>query len=164
MVEQELRSRVVSIMEEWLGRNEANGGHKAIIDLYNTQSPLPRGYRVQYTDEWCATAVSAAFLMAGLADIGFQECSCSRMLELYRTAGRWMEDDGYAPAPGDVILYDWQDSGVRDNTGAPDHVGIVESCDGSTVRTIEGNSDDACRRSAYGVGSPFIMGYGACSF
>jgi hypothetical protein len=56
------------------------------------------------------------------------------------------------------VFFDW------DGDGVSDHVGIVESCDGSTVRTIEGNSDDACRRSAYGVGSPFIMGYGACSF
>ncbi|MFR3090331.1 MAG: CHAP domain-containing protein [Eggerthella lenta] len=58
----------------------------------------------------------------------------------------------------DIVFFDW------DGDGVSDHVGIVESCDGSTVRTIEGNSDDACRRSAYGVGSPFIMGYGACSF
>ena len=66
--------------------------------------------------------------------------------------------EGSAPAPGDIAFFDW------DGDGVSDHVGIVESCDGSTVHTIEGNSDDACRRSAYGVGSPFIMGYGACSF
>ena len=76
---------------------------------------------------------------------------------VFKAAGRWLPG-GSAPAPGDIVFFDW------DGDGVSDHVGIVESCDGSTVRTIEGNSDDACRRSAYGVGSPFIMGYGACSF
>lgn len=75
-------------------------------------------------------------------------CCCESAQEIVR----------YPPAPGDIVFFDW------DGDGVSDHVGIVESCDGSTVRTIEGNSDDACRRSAYGVGSPFIMGYGACSF
>ena len=41
-----------------------------------------------------------------------------------------------------------------------DHVGIVESCDGSTVHTIEGNTSDSCARRSYRVGSASILGYG----
>ena len=48
--EQELRQSVVSIMQGWIGWSEANGKHKKIIDLYNTQKPLQRGYKVKYTD------------------------------------------------------------------------------------------------------------------
>lgn len=43
MTELELRSKVVAVMRGWLGWSEANGKFKAIIDLYNTQKPLPRG-------------------------------------------------------------------------------------------------------------------------
>ena len=86
--ELELRNKVVSIMRGWLGWSEANGKFKAIIDLYNTQRPLPRGYAVQYDDEWCATTVTAAGMAAGLHDIILGECSCSKMIELFRGAGR----------------------------------------------------------------------------
>lgn len=41
------------------------------------------------------------------------------MVRLYQELGRWVEDDAYVPSPGDVIFYDWQDSGVGDNAGQP---------------------------------------------
>lgn len=71
----------------------------------------------------------------------------------FKDAGRW-QDRGYAPQPGDIVFFDWGSDGVSD------HVGIVESCDGSTVYTIEGDSDDACQRNCYGIDSASIMGYG----
>lgn len=69
MTVQELRSHLVKTAREWLGYSEANGKFKGIIDLYNTQRPLPRGYAVQYDDEWCATYVTAVGIQAGLHDI-----------------------------------------------------------------------------------------------
>ena len=42
--ELELRNKVVEVMRGWLGWSETNGKYRAIIDLYNTQDPLPRGY------------------------------------------------------------------------------------------------------------------------
>lgn len=51
---------VLDVMRGWLGFSEANGKFKEIIDLYNRVKPLPRGYAVQYSDEWCDTCVSAA--------------------------------------------------------------------------------------------------------
>ncbi len=44
--------------------------------------------------------------------------------------------------------------------GGADHVGIVESRDGSTVHTIEGNTSDSCARRSYRVVSSSILGYG----
>lgn len=67
----------------------------------------------------------------------------------HRWAGR-----GYSPRPGDFIFFDYEQDGVLD------HVGIVESCDGKAVTTIEGNSSDACKRNSYVVGSSSIAGYG----
>jgi len=64
MTEAQLRQKVVSVMVGWLGLSEVNGGHRKIIDIYNGQKPLPVGYKVKYTDDWCATGVSAAFIQA----------------------------------------------------------------------------------------------------
>lgn len=159
MTESQLRQRVVDVMRGWLGWSEANGKHRAIIDLYNTQRPLPRGYAVRYDDEWCATCVTAAGIQAGLRDIILGECSCSRMISLYRARGQWMEDDGYRPRPGDIIMYDWQDTGKGDNTGAPDHVGVVAEINGDTMTIMEGNKGEAVARRTLAVNGRYIRGY-----
>ena len=159
MTEQELRQSVVDVMKSWLGYSEKNGKFKTIIDLYNTQNPLPRGYKVKYTDEWCATTVTAAGIQAGLHDIIPGECSCSCMIALYQAEGRWKEDDSYTPQPGDIIMYDWQDSGSGDNIGSPDHVGIVEKVVGSTITIIEGNKGEAVARRTLAVNGRYIRGY-----
>ena len=159
MTEAQLRSKVVSIMQGWVGLKESNGSFKPIIDLYNSHKPLARGYKVQYNDEWCATTVSAAFIKAGLTDIAPTECSCSKMIELYKKLGCWKEADSYRPSPGDVMMYDWQDNGIGDNTGAPDHVGIVEKVVGNTITVIEGNKGQAVARRTLAVNGKYIRGY-----
>lgn len=159
MTELELRNKVVEAMRDWLGWSEANGQYRAIIDLYNAQRPLPRGYAVQYDDEWCATCVTAAGIQAGLHDIILGECSCGKMIELYQAAGRWEENDAYRPEPGDIIMYDWQDTGKGDNTGGADHVGIVEKVVGNTITIIEGNKGEAVARRTLAVNGRYIRGY-----
>ena len=159
MTEKQLREKVVKIMQSWLGYNETSGSYKRIIDIYNSHKPLARGYAVRYTDEWCATAVSASFIQAGLTDIAPTECSCSRMIELYKAKGRWKEADSYVPKIGDVIMYDWQDNGVGENTGAPDHVGIVAALNGTSLVIIEGNKGQAVAYRAMTVNGKYIRGY-----
>lgn len=157
--EQELRQSVVNVMRGWLGYNEKNGKFRSIIDLYNTQRPLPRGYAVQYTDEWCAATVTAAGIQAGLHDIILGECSCSRMIALYQAVGRWMENDAYRPQPGDIIMYDWDDTGAGENKGAPEHVGIVAEVNGNTLTIIEGNKGQAVATRTMAVNGRYIRGY-----
>lgn len=159
MTEYELRQKVVTTAKGWIGFNEANGKYKQIIDLYNNHKPLAQGYKVKYTDHWCATYVSAVFIKAGLADIHHTECSCPRMINLYRNKGRWKEADSYIPEPGDIIMYDWQDNGVGDNTGTADHVGIVASVSGSTIKVIEGNMSEAVGYRSIAVNGKYIRGY-----
>ena len=159
MTEMELRQRVVDVMRGWLGWSEKNGKFKAIIDLYNTQKPLPVGYKMKYTDEWCAATVTAAGIEAGLHDIILPECSCSRMIALYQEKGLWMEDDAYRPQPGDIIMYDWQDNGRGDDRGAPDHVGVVERVADNTITVIEGNKGEAVARRTLAVNGRYIRGY-----
>ena len=159
MTENQLRSNVVSIMKGWLGWSEANGKHKKIVDIYNNHKPLARGYKVQYTDEWCATAVSAAFIKAGLTDIGFTECSCNRMIDLYKAKGRWEERDSYVPKIGDILMYDWQDNGIGDNVGSADHVGLVAAINSTRLTIIEGNKNESVSYRSINANGKYIRGY-----
>ena len=159
MTETQLRSKAVSIMTGWLGLKEADGSHQKILDVYNSHRPLPRGVKMLPTYAWCAATVSAAFIEAGLTDIGFVECSCGKMIELYKKAGRWKESDTFTPSPGDLIMYDWDDKGTGDNTGAPEHVGMVVSVIGSNIKVIEGNKGDAVAYRNIKVNGKYIRGY-----
>lgn len=160
MTESQLRQKIVGIMQGWIGYRESDGSHRKIIDIYNSHKPLARGYAVKYTDAWCATTVSAAAIVAGLTDIIPTECSCNRMIEAFKKIGAWQENDAYAPAPGDIIFYDWQDNGCGDNVGSSDHVGIVEKLVNNTMTIIEGNKNNEVGRRTLAINSIYIRGYG----
>lgn len=159
MMEQEIRAKVVAKAKSYLGCKESNGSHKKIIDLYNSHKPLARGYAVKYTDEWCATYVSAISIACGLTDIMPTECSCSKMIELYKKRGGWQESDSYVPSPADLVMYDWEDSGRGDNTGTPNHVGIVVAVNGTSITVIEGNKGQAVAYRSMSVNGKYIRGY-----
>lgn len=151
---------VINQAIKWIGKKESNGTHKAIIDIYNAHNPLPGGYKVKYTDSWCATFVSAVAITLGYTDIIPIECSCQRMIELFKKAGIWAENENRTPQPGDIIFYDWQDTGKGDNVGWSDHVGIVEKVSGGTITVIEGNYSNAVKRRNIAVNGKFIRGFG----
>lgn len=154
-------SKVVEQAKAWLGRNEADGSHKLIIDTYNAHKPLARGYAVQYTDPWCATFVSAVAIKLGYTDIIPTECSCTKMIELLKAKGSFNESDARVPNPGDLIFYDWHDSNpATDNLNSPDHVGIVEKVSGNTITVIEGNYSQSVKRRTLAVNGKYIRGYG----
>ena len=160
ITEAEARQRVISIAVSWYGKKEADGSHRSIIDLYNGHTPLARGYKVKYTDAWCATYGSAVAIAAGYADIIPTECGCGQMIAAFRAMNRWVENDAYIPSPGDYIFYDWDDTGAGDCTGWPEHVGIVVSVFGDVIKVIEGNKDDAVGYREIKVNGRYIRGYG----
>lgn len=151
---------VITQAKKWLGYNEGNGSHRIIIDVYNRQKTLPRGYKVKYTDDWCATFVSAVAVKLGYTDIIPTECGCEKMIEKFKKLGAWVENDAYTPAPGDIIFYDWNDTGSGDCKGFADHVGIVEKVSGKTITVIEGNKGDKVARREIKVNARYIRGYG----
>ena len=155
---------VVKQAQAWIGRCESNGTHRAIIDIYNGQKTLPRGYKVKYTDEWCATFVSAVAVKLGYTDIIPPECSCQRMIDGFKRIGAWVENENRTPKPGDVIFYDWQDNGKGDNSGWADHVGIVEKVTNDTVTVIEGNYGGAVKRRKIAINGRYIRGYGVVRY
>jgi hypothetical protein len=148
-------SKVVGQAQAWLGRKESDGSHKEIIDIYNSHKPLARGYAVNWkSDPWCATFVSAVAIKLGYTDIIPTECSCSKMIDLFKKLGSFVENDSYKPAPGTIIFYDWDDN------GSADHVGIVEKVSGSTITVIEGNYSNSVKRRTLAVNGRYIRGYG----
>lgn len=143
MTEEAIRQRVVQEAAKLVGIREGTIEHKAIIDAYNTQlAKLPRGYKVSYTDAWCAVTMSYIGIVLRISRIILPECSCSKMIELYRQQGRWEERDDYVPRPGDICMLDW-DAKKGECVGSPDHVGMVEWCDGKNVGLIDGNNGDS---------------------
>lgn len=154
------RKTIVDQAKSWIGCKESDGTHKKIIDVYNGHKPLARGYAVKYTDQWCATFVSACAIKCGYTAIIPTECGCNPMIVLFKKIDCWQENDGYVPSPGDVIFYDWNDSGKGDNTGVSDHVGIVEKVSDGTIVVIEGNYADSVRRRNVKVDGKYIRGFG----
>ena len=108
--------------------------------------------------EWCACFVSWCADQCGYIESGMipKHSYCPTGVEWFRSRGQW-QDRNSIPAPGTIIYFDWGGDGVAD------HVGIVESCDGSTVYTIEGNANNACKQLSYAVGDRRILGYGTLS-
>ena len=151
---------VLNVMREWLGFNESNGRFKEIIDLYNSVKPLPRGYAVKYSDEWCDTCVSAAAVKAGCEELIGRECGVEKHIEIFKQKGIWIEDGTITPKPGYVIAYNW-DKSTQPNDGNADHIGYVESVSGSNITVIEGNKGEAVARRVIPVGWGYIRGYAA---
>ena len=133
---------------------------------YNSCLPLARGYKVQPTDDYCATGASAAGIKAGLTDIIPRECSCGYMIQLFQKMSRWVENDAYIPDTGDFVFYYWKDGtnyATTDCTSWPDHVGIVLEVNKNTREILIGE----CNMGGGLVGTRkitingrYIRGYG----
>ena len=153
------RQAMIAKMQSWIGKNEADGSFREIIDIYNSHTPRARGYKLKYSDEWCAGTVSAAAIATGNTNAVPLEVSCHYMIEGAKAKGIWVENDAYVPQGGDIILYDWQDSGIGDNTGNPDHVGVVEYTSGGIIHVIEGNNGEKVARRDLPVNGRYIRGF-----
>lgn len=148
----------LNVLRSWIGYSESNGKFKQIIDIYNSHKPLARGYKLKYTDEWCDGTVSAAAIKAGATDIIGTEVGCEKHIEIFKKKGIWIEDGSIKPQPGDIILFNWDDS-TQSNDGFADHIGVVEQQYGSTIVCIEGNMNNAVGRRTINVGWGYIRGF-----
>lgn len=150
MTEEELRRLVVERARVWLCKKEADGSFLEILDAYNA---IPgTGYRMRETDPWCAAFVSAVGAVCGLSAVLLPECSCPRMIALYRRAGRYTES-AEGILPGDLVFYDW------DGDRAADHVGLIEETGPDGWQVIEGNKSDAVGRRSLRRGDKAILGF-----
>lgn len=139
MTEAQIRQNLVNAAISYLGTRKGSAKHHEIIDIYNSHTPRARGYKLQYTDDWCDGFVSAISIKMGHTDLIGTEVGVGRHIDIFKSKGIWKESDAFVPSPGDIIIYDWDDSGIGDNTTGADHIGYVVSCDGKTIKVIEGN-------------------------
>mgnify|MGYP002625040595 CR=1 FL=1 len=135
------REKIVRIATKYKGAKKGSNQHHEIIDTFNKWKP--DGYTGKYSDDWCAEYATACIYLAGLTKLVRGSASVLVMVKKAQADGIWQENDGYVPAEGDFIIYDWQDSGKGDNTGSPDHVGIVVQTKGNSMTVIEGNMGSA---------------------
>ena len=160
--EARLRSDVIQLATYWIGKNESDGSYKEIIDIYNSFSgSLPRGTKMQYGWAWCACTWSALAIALGYIDIMPIEISCGELVKRAKEMGCWEENDGYVPRPADAILYDWDDDGVGDNTGWPDHVGVIDyvNPEAGYMTVIEGNYEKAVKKRTISINGKYIRGF-----
>lgn len=161
------RQAVVELIRSWDGKNESNGSYKSIIDIYNNffdtvkNGIFPRKVRMQYNWAWCACTWSSLAASLRYEDIMPMEISCYYLIEEAKKMGCWQENDAYVPSPGDAILYDWQDNGIGDNTGTPDHVGtVIEVYDNAGYMVVEeGNYNDSVKKRTMSINGKFIRGF-----
>ena len=152
-------SRVALSAARWLGTKEGSREHQEILDIYNAIRPLPRGYAMEKSDPWCAAFASAAAVMAGEGERYPLECSCSRMIARAEEMGIWVENDAHVPVPGDWVLYNWQAKTDGDDSGAPDHVGVVIGVEEDEILAVEGNYDNSVKLRRFPLNWEKIRGF-----
>lgn len=140
--EKAIRQKVVDTALSLLGIKEGTIEYKEmIVDVYNSLDKLPRGHKLAYSDPWCAATISVIGIMLGISHIILPECSCSKMIELYKERGQWEEDDAHVPELGDIVMYAWS-AKSGENLLPPDHTGMVVKKEGKTLFILEGNYDN----------------------
>ena len=101
---------------------------------------------------WCHMFVSWCAAQAGEAAAVPYTASCSYGLSWFDGRGQYKLKGQYTPKRCDIIYF------------GGNHVGIVVSCDGGTVYTVEGNSSDQVARRSYSLSDSKITGYGVPAY
>lgn len=114
---------------------------------------------MKLSEPWCATYVSYISNVLGLTDYILPECSCNRMIKLYKAKKEWVEDDDYVPEMGDILFYAWKDNGVGDCELEADHVGIVKEVKNNIIYVIEGNYSKQVKVRQIKVNGKYIRGF-----
>ncbi|WP_315375909.1 GBS Bsp-like repeat-containing protein [uncultured Streptococcus sp.] len=152
------RDRVLRAAASLVGVRGGTAAHHQLVNDYNSVKPLPVGYAVKTTDDWCDIFVTTVFQREGLSGLIGRECGVERHIQIFKRLGIWNEDGTTTPKAGDIITFNW-DQNSQQNNGFADHIGIVESVSNGIIHTIEGNSNNQVRRNAYRIGHGNIRGF-----
>lgn len=135
--EEELRSSVVSVASGEVGYT-------------GTSTNSKYGDWFGYQGGWCTTFVLWCFNQVGESSntklngvIIPRGGNCNSMISWFKDKGRYYSPSDYTPIQGDLVFFDWNES------GSCDHVGIVDYTSGSTVYTIEGNCSGKVKARKY---------------
>ena len=152
------RDRVLRAAASLVGVRGGTAAHQQLVNDYNSVKPLPVGYAVKATDDWCDIFVTTVFQREGLSGLIGRECGVERHIQIFKRLGIWNEDGTTTPKAGDIITFNW-DQNTQQNNGFADHIGIVESVSNGIIHTIEGNSNNQVRRNTYRIGHGNIRGF-----
>lgn len=129
------------------------GQRNAVVDIYNTFLPRPRGYKVKYDDMLCATYASTPYIQLGWTDIVPPECGAMQLYRNMEALGRAVLDKKRVPDIGDLIFF-----GNGSKVSNINHVGIVTEVKGKQIYYFDLQS--VVGRHTCPVGYAYIMGYG----
>ena len=152
------RDRVLRAAASLVGVRGGTAAHYQLVNDYNSVKPLPVGYAVKTTDDWCDIFVTTVFQREGLSGLIGRECGVERHIQIFKRLGIWNENGASTPKAGDIITFNW-DQNSQPNNGFADHIGIVESVSNGIIHTIEGNSNNQVRRNTYRIGHGNIRGF-----
>ena len=153
------RDRVVQSAAALVGVQGGSEQHRLLVADYNRIRPLPVGYAVKETDDWCDIFVTVVFQRQGLSELIGRECGVERHIQIFKRLGIWNEDGNSTPKAGDIITFNW-DQNSQQNDGWADHIGIVEKVENGIIYTIEGNStNNQVQRKTYRIGHGNIRGF-----
>ena len=128
-----------------------------IIDYYNQHCidlvKNERRYKVQYSDNWCATFTSVIAHKCGLTKEQFPyECGVMEQVKLAKT-NKTFTNNVEEVKTGDLIIYDW-------NTDQwSDHVGFVIKVNFDNIHVIEGNIKNTVGYRTIPKSSKSIQGF-----
>ena len=152
------RDRVLAAAAAMVGVKGGSAEHHRLVNDYNSVRPLPVGYAVKNSDDWCDIFTTVIFQREGLSDLIGRECGVERHIHIFKRLGIWNEDGNSTPKAGDIITFNW-DKDTQQNDGWADHIGIVEKVENGIIHTIEGNSNDEVKRNTYRIGHGNIRGF-----
>ena len=155
------RDRILRAAASLVGVRSGSTAHHQLVKDYNSVHPLPVGYTVKNSDDWCDVFVTTVFQREGLSHLIGRECGVERHIQIFKRLGIWNEDGASTPKAGDIITFNW-DQNHQSNDGWADHIGIVESVRDGMIYTIEGNSGHdvgTVKRNVYRIGHGNIRGF-----
>ncbi|MCI7334250.1 MAG: CHAP domain-containing protein [Oscillospiraceae bacterium] len=142
-----------------------------IIGVAKTQLGNPDG--TKYTAgrgniAWCACFVVWCARQAGVTEDILKDNTWADAEDF---GVRYFSKEVYTPQSGDLIFFDFEPKNPNTPMSAyGDHVGLVESVEGDTVNTVEGNAWSSRNRAyqviegSYPLSSPKIKGYGLVEY
>mgnify|MGYP000861328287 CR=1 FL=1 len=154
------RDRILRAAASLVGVRSGSAAHHQLVNDYNSINPLPVGYAVKKSDDWCDVFVTTVFQREGLSHLIGRECGVERHIQIFKRLGIWNEDGASTPKAGDIITFNW-DQDSQPNNGFADHIGIVERVENGLIHTIEGNSGvvGTVKRNIYRIGHGNIRGF-----
>ncbi len=125
--------KLLEVAKGQLGYHEHSSGYTKYGDWFAAH--VDKDHDSYYkTAPWCDMFLAWAADQAGVQDWTGEFASTIEHAKWFQQQHAF----GNTPEPGAIVFYSWSGDHSVD---AIDHVGIVESVDGRTLHTIEGNTD-----------------------